>query len=485
MVFSSITFLLYFLPVVLGLYYLFSFSRVLQNTLLLIFSLIFYAWGEPVYIILLLISILHNYIFGMLIGGLVEHDRGDEKITKLLLGISVFLNLAMLGVFKYTGFVVEIINNILPDLGLQDPEIRLPIGISFYTFQAMSYVIDVYRGDADRQKNPFDLALYISFFPQLVAGPIVRYTTIEDQIKNRKTTMDMFVSGVCRFAEGLIKKILLANNLAIVADNIFALTYDKNALVGIPVMLAWVGAFAYMFQIYFDFSAYSDMAIGLGRMFGFEFEENFRYPFVAKSMREFMTRWHISLAAWFSSYVYKPLGGSRGENQDRMVRNLFIVWLLTGIWHGAAWTFVWWGLYYFIFIIAEMIIGIDKMEGHDRLRHVYVIIAVLISMVIFRSESSEQMVVYFKSMFGFTDKGIFSSLAVMFLQEYAVVFIASVICTIPVKDYYEEYIEDTAFGKAVAAGGNFLYVTFIPLMLIFCLAILEKGSYNPFIYFNF
>ena len=476
MLFSSITFLFYFLPIVLVLYYLVpSKNLFLRNMILLVASLIFYSWGEPVYVFLMIYSACFNWFMARRIEA--SKRRGDSGRIAML--FTVIVNLLILSFFKYFGFAMENINSIF-GLNIHYTALALPIGISFYTFQALSYILDVYKDRVRAQKSLFKFALYLSFFPQLIAGPIVKYRDIKRQLAKRDNDVQGIGEGASRFILGLGKKVLLANNLGALHVAVSALP-DSN----ISVLSYWIGIFAFTMQIYFDFSGYSDMAIGLGRMFGFEFEENFRYPFVAKSMREFMTRWHISLAAWFSSYVYKPLGGSRGENQDRMVRNLFIVWLLTGIWHGAAWTFVWWGLYYFIFIIAEMIIGIDKMEGHDRLRHVYVIIAVLISMVIFRSESSEQMVVYFKSMFGFTDKGIFSSLAVMFLQEYAVVFIASVICTIPVKDYYEEYIEDTAFGKAVAAGGNFLYVTFIPLMLIFCLAILEKGSYNPFIYFNF
>ncbi|MBO4309945.1 MAG: MBOAT family protein [Lachnospiraceae bacterium] len=486
MVFSSIAFLLYFLPVVLIGYYILSFSRVLQNIFLLIASLFFYAWGEPFYVVLLVGSIIINYILGMIIGGIREkNDYAPSSAANAFLIISVVFNVGMLGVFKYTDFIVEIINSIFGSNTIEPPNIALPIGISFYTFQAMSYVIDVYRGDANRQKNPFNLALYISFFPQLVAGPIVRYTSVEDQIKYRKPSWNMFVSGICRFSEGLLKKILLADNLAVVADNIFSLTNYGMETVKVPALLAWLGAFAYMFQIYYDFSAYSDMAIGLGRMFGFEFDENFRYPFVSKSMREFMTRWHISLAAWFSQYVYKPLGGSRDENKDKMIRNLFIVWLLTGIWHGAAWTFVWWGLYYFIFILLETVFQLDKKEGYAFLRHVYVIIAVAISMVIFRSETNEQMVLYFRDMAGLAGNGFYTPWVVMYLKEYGLVFAAAIICALPVKDYLADMLEDKPIGKALAVGGKFIYITAIPLLLIFCIASLAKGSYSPFIYFNF
>ena len=485
MVFSSIPFLLYFLPVVLIGYYILSFSRLLQNLFLLGASLFFYAWGEPVYVVLLLLSILMNYIFGMVIGRLNEKTEGQSKASKVWLVISIIFNVGMLGVFKYTGFIVEIINNIATEEVINPPAIALPIGISFYTFQAMSYVIDVYRDDASRQKNPFNLALYISFFPQLVAGPIVRYTTVEDQIKHRKPSWNMFVSGICRFSEGLIKKIVLADNLAIVADNIFSLSKFGMETVPVPVLLSWLGAFAYMFQIYYDFSAYSDMAIGLGRMFGFEFEENFRYPFVSTSMREFMTRWHISLAAWFSQYVYKPLGGSRDENKDKAIRNLLIVWLLTGIWHGAAWTFVWWGLYYFIFILLEMIFQLDKKEGFTFLRHVYVIVAVAISMEIFRSETNDQMVLYIRDMFGLAHNGFYTPWVVMYLKEYGLIFAAAIICALPVKDYLIDWLENKNIGKALAIGGKVLYITAIPLLLIFCIVTLAKGSYSPFIYFNF
>ncbi|MBO4776833.1 MAG: MBOAT family protein [Lachnospiraceae bacterium] len=486
MVFSSIPFLLYFLPVVLIGYYILSFSRVLQNIFLLVASLFFYAWGEPFYVVLLIGSIIVNYIFGMIIGRIREkHEYEDTTAAKVLLVITIIFNIAMLGFFKYTDFAVEILNNIAGSEWIKAPGIKLPIGISFYTFQALSYVIDVYRGDASRQKNPFNLALYISFFPQLIAGPIVRYTSVEDQIKHRRPSWNMFVSGVCRFSEGLLKKVLLADNLAIVTDNIFALSTYGIDTVKVPVLVSWLGAFAYMFQIYYDFSAYSDMAIGLGRMFGFEFDENFRYPFISKSMREFMTRWHISLAAWFSQYVYKPLGGSKDENKDKMIRNLFIVWLLTGIWHGAAWTFVLWGLYYFVFILFETIFQLDKKEGFDFLRHVYVIVAVAISMVIFRSDSNEQLVLYVREMFGLAHNGFYSPWLVMYLKEFGLVFVAAIICALPVKDYFRDWIEDKPIGKALAVGAKFIYVTAIPVLLIFCIATFAKGTYSPFIYFNF
>ncbi len=481
MVFSSITFLLYFLPVVFLVYYVFSFSRVLQNIWLLLASLVFYAWGEPVYVILLVVSILFNYGFGIA----VRKGEDGGKGAKVALVLACIFNIGLLGVFKYTGFIVELVNDFLGEQRITDPGIPLPIGISFYTFQALSYVIDVYRGDADCQKNPFYLALYVAFFPQLIAGPIVRYSSVEKQIRDRKFDPENIATGICRFCEGFLKKILLANNLAVVADMIFDLTTHGTQEVQVPVLLSWLGAFAYSLQIFYDFSAYSDMAIGLGRMFGFDFQENFRYPFVSKSMREFMTRWHISLAAWFSQYVYKPLGGSRGGNKDNMVRNLFIVWLLTGIWHGAAWTFMLWGLYYFVFILLETVFQLDRVEGFDGLRHVYVIIAVMFSMVIFRSDSTEQMVVYFKDMFGLNGNGFYSPYFLMLIKENLLVFVASILCALPLKDYFLDRFEGKSMERIVSRGVQVLYVVCVPLLMFYCIAVLAKGSYNPFIYFNF
>ena len=335
MLFSSIVFLFYFLPVVLALYYLFRFSVPIKNMILLVASLFFYAWGEPWFVFVMLISIMGNYVLALL----VDHARGKDKTARFYVGLSVVLNIGLLFVFKYLDFLIRNINQAS---GMEIPltGLTLPIGISFFTFQAMSYVIDVYRGNGTVQKNPFYVALYIAFFPQLIAGPIVRYETIAEQIKNRVETLDKFSVGTCRFIAGLGKKVLLSNNFAVIADYIFN-CYQGG---GCPVTLAWLGSFAYTLQLFFDFSGYSDMAIGLGLMFGFKFEENFNYPYISKSIGEFWRRWHISLGTWFKEYIYFPLGGSKVKNMDIVLRNMLVVWVFTGIWHGAEWTFLIWGL---------------------------------------------------------------------------------------------------------------------------------------------
>ena len=480
MVFSSITFLFYFLPIVFIVYYLFSFSRVLQNAWLLFASLVFYAWGEPVYVLIMIGSIIVNWLLGLLV-----HFCKEEAARKGFLIAACVANLGVLGFYKYTGFVVENINSILGEELLPIPEIRLPIGISFFTFQAMSYVIDVYRKKAEVQKNIFYLGLYIAFFPQLVAGPIVRYTTVQKQIEGRKSNWNMVSAGVCRFAEGFMKKILLANNLAVVADRIFELTVNGSTVVEVPVLLAWLGAIAYMFQLYYDFSAYSDMAIGLGMMFGFTFPENFRYPFVSKSIKEFMARWHISLATWFNQYVYKPLGGGQSGNQDRMIRNLFIVWLLTGIWHGASWNFIWWGIYFFVFVVFENVIQIEQIEGHNVLRHVYVVFVVAIAMVIFRCETNPQLILYMSDLFGLAGNGFYSPTAIMFLKEYGIVLVAAIIFALPMREYVEARLETSAGTGLIKGVYHVCYFIGMMALMVFCVAVLAKGGYNPFIYFNF
>lgn len=480
MVFSSITFLLYFLPITFVGYYVLAFSRRLQNIWLLLLSLVFYAWGEPVYVLIMIGSIVINWMLGLII----QYVK-NKKAKKGILIAACVVNLGILGVFKYTGFVVEIINSVMGKELLTDPNIRLPIGISFFTFQALSYVIDVYNNKAKAQKNIMNIGLYIAFFPQLIAGPIVKYTSIEKQITERKMSWNGITAGVCRFAEGLIKKILLSNNLAIVADHIFELTNYGSTVVDVPVMLAWLGALVYAFQLYYDFSAYSDMAIGLGLMFGFNLPENFRYPFVSKSIKEFMARWHITLAMWFNQYVYKPLGGTSGNNQDKMIRNLFIVWLLTGIWHGAAWNYIWWGLFFFIVIVFENIIQIEKVEGHNLLRHIYVIFIVLIAMVIFRCENTEQMVLYMKDLFGMAGNGIYSPTAVMFLKEYGIILVAAILFALPLREYLEDKVNDVKAGNVIRCVYHICYIVGMLALIIFSISVLAKGGYNPFIYFNF
>lgn len=449
---------------------------------------------------------------------------------KFILILSCIMNIGLLGVYKYTDFIVNTINDVVGKELIKAPGIALPIGISFYTFQALSYVIDVYRKDVKAQKNFFYLALYIAFFPQLIAGPIVRYNTIADQIVHRKESWQKFTKGTCRFALGFCKKILIANNIAVIADQIFELVKGGAGVMDVPVLLAWLGPISYALQLFFDFSSYSDMAIGLGLMFGFEFEENFNYPFISKSFREFFNRWHISLGKWFSSYVYFPLGGSRVENQDLMVRNLMIVWILTGVWHGAAWNYVAWGLYAGLMIVLEKLILIEKWDFPfaTLVRYIYMFVLVAIMMVIFRSESLWQFQNMLMDMFGLNHNGFFSSYFVMILKEYGLVYLAAILFSIPTKEYIMKLIskrqhkdlefknlevedlytykkrrkpvgneivlpekEETedkdaiSVPKGVKVAGNISYVVCLSACLFFSVVVLAKGGYNPFIYFNF
>lgn len=473
MVFSSIIFLFYFLPVVLILYYTVGrWSIHLRNVLLLAASLVFYAWGEPKYIWLMLVSCVFNWASAWLVAW-------SKKRKGFWLVISCAGNLGLLFVMKYWDFVMGNLNaaaerEVVPLLNL-----ALPVGISFYTFQAMSYVIDVYRGNASLQKNPFYVALYISLFPQLVAGPIVRYSTVENQILERSHTLEKFSGGCTRFVQGLAKKLILANSFAVIADAVFDLTRAGHTLLEIPVTLAWLGAFAYTLQIFFDFSAYSDMAIGLGRMFGFEFEENFRYPYVSCSISEFWRRWHISMGTWFREYVYFPLGGSR-NGFGRTARNLLIVWLLTGLWHGAGWTFLLWGLLNFLFIFGERLFLLDGKETRSKGRHMYAMLVVNISWVLFRCEDLYQVREYLGNMFWQNQNGFFSSYAWMFLKEYFWLWIVGILLCTPIAGTMGERMK-----KTWPAAEKILYP--VGMMAVFLVAVvyLAKSGYNPFIYFNF
>ena len=385
MIFSSEVFLFIFLPITICLYFL---SGRFKNILLLAASLLFYAWGEPVYILLMLISIASNYLFGLIVGRLHM-----PLIRKIVLAVSCIFNLALLAVYKYTGFVVSNLNSL--GFAIADPGIALPIGISFYTFQSMSYVVDVYRGRVSYQKNILKLGLYISMFPQLIAGPIVRYSDVEREISDRHTTLDDFYEGAKRFMLGFSKKILIADIVAQIADNAFSMD-------NLSANMAWFGILAYSIQIYFDFSGYSDMAIGLGRIFGFHFLENFNYPYISKSIREFWRRWHMSLGGWFRDYVYIPLGGSRCA-ETRIYFNLFIVFFLTGLWHGASWNFVIWGIWYAIFLIGERFLGSRnfKYKVPRILQHAYACLVIMIGWVFFRAETCRMALSYIRAMFSF------------------------------------------------------------------------------------
>ncbi|SFK86815.1 hypothetical protein/alginate O-acetyltransferase complex protein AlgI [Lachnospiraceae bacterium KH1T2] len=481
MVFSSISFLLYFLPIVLLVYYIFSFCRPIQNIWLFLASIVFYAWGEPVYVVLLLASIVINYILGLL-----EQKWRDKniKLAKMGIVIACVINLGILFVFKYLTFILTTVNDLAGAELVKVPEITLPIGISFFTFQALSYVIDIYRKDTDAQKNPLYVGLYVAFFPQLIAGPIVRYKTIAEQINKRRSTAELFTTGTARFAVGISKKVLLANNLAIIADTIFRLTQTTKEYYSVPVTMAWLGAICYMLQIYMDFSAYSDMAIGLGQMFGFQFEENFNYPYITKSIGEFWRRWHISLGTWFKEYVYFPLGGSRTKNKDKMIRNLLVVWILTGVWHGAYWTFIFWGIYNLIFIIIERVVGFEKIEGHDFFKHVYSLIVIMFGWVMFRADTLYELNEYFANMFGLTNNAFYNARVGMFIKEYALVLFFAILFSMPVAKVCREKVDkmENAVLRTVLKS---LYVIGLLSAVALSVTCMVKGGYNPFIYFNF
>ena len=403
MLFSSLIFLFVFLPIVLGIYFIvFKKSMLAKNMLLLFASLFFYAWGEPKFVLVMILSIIVNYIFGRII----DQKRIGGGYAKLYLCLSIIFNIGILFIFKYLNFTISNINNVFGDI-IPQTNIVLPIGISFFTFQAMSYVIDVYRGTVKVQKNLLYLALYISFFPQLIAGPIVRYSDIEEQISNRSVTFDDFSEGVRRFLIGISKKVILANNFALIADEAFSNIGEET----LSISFAWLGSIAYILQIFFDFSAYSDMAIGLGRMFGFRFLENFNYPYISSSVSEFWRRWHISLGMWFRDYVYIPLGGSRGS-KSQQVRNTFIIFLLSGFWHGADWTFICWGAYHACLFLPLLLFNKNRKytntvasgrwlpSFHEAVRIFFTFLWVVIGWIIFRAENIEQAIGYLGRMFG-------------------------------------------------------------------------------------
>lgn len=465
MLFSSTIFLFLFLPAVLFCYYvLFKKSRLLQNILLTAASLLFYAWGEPKFVFVMIGSILANWFFALLI----DKNRGSKTVSRLFIVLTLCVNFGIMFIFKYLMFTLENVNSLF-GTSIAVPQIVLPIGISFFTFQAVSYVIDVYRKDGELQKNPLNVALYISFFPQLIAGPIVRYQTVADQIKHRKESFSDFSQGVCRFIIGLSKKLLLANVMAIIADQTFGSGANS-------VVTAWVGALAYTFQIYFDFSGYSDMAIGLGKMFGFHFLENFDYPYISSSITEFWRRWHISLGTWFRDYVYFPMGGSRVKSKGRLVFNLFVVWLLTGIWHGANWTFIVWGLMYFLLLALEKMTGFAKKLG--RFSHIYTMLFVILGWVIFRAESLGEAITYIGNMFGVGGAGFFDDTAYFLLAENRFALVFAAIFSLPVTKWLHSKFD----GKKIAA---VVYPVAILSLLVISVTYLVKGGYNPFIYFNF
>lgn len=466
MVFSSTIFLCVYLPLVLLGYYICPKKG--KNLFLLIVSLIFYAWGEPKYVFLMIFSILVNYVFGLL----MDKHRENKKRLKLMLAISVIIDLGLLSVFKYTDFIITNINSVF-GAGFDLLNIALPIGISFYTFQAMSYTIDVYRDDVRVQRNLIDFGMYITMFPQLIAGPIVRYSDVQDQLAVRNVTTADFSEGIMRFVVGLGKKVLLANQMGAVWTQIYALGGDISAL------MAWTGAAAYTFQIYFDFSGYSDMAIGLGRMFGFKFPENFRYPYESVSITDFWRRWHITLSTWFKEYLYIPLGGNR-RGLARQALNLLIVWTLTGFWHGAGWNFVMWGLYYFAILFIEKLFLLKALDKLPRLfRHAYALLLIVIGWVIFASDDVSVMLPYLGSMFG--ANGALGGMDVYTLLTRAALM---VICCVASTELPRRLFV-TAAGKmnekAAFTVKSVLTLALLALSVVFLIG----DSYNPFLYFRF
>lgn len=468
MLFSSIVFLFTFLPAVMILYYLLPVR--FRNVILLLASLVFYAWGEPVYLFLMLLSILFNYFSGLDIA----RNLQDKRAAKRSLVFNLIINLAVLGFFKYEGFVLDTLNGILP-VHISYHALPLPIGISFYTFQILSYIIDVYRGNVKVQTNLPNFALYVTMFPQLIAGPIVQYADVDEQLASREISRTKFGEGSMYFIRGLAKKVLLANTSGMIFTEVSGLAKGN-----IAVMTAWLGAFAYMFQIYFDFSGYSDMAIGLGKMFGFEFNMNFNYPYVSKSITEFWRRWHISLSSWFRDYVYIPLGGNR-VSKIKHIRNLLIVWLLTGLWHGAAWNFVAWGLYYGVILIIEKYFlspVLDRLP--DVVRHIYSIVLVVIGWVLFFSSSFGQAADYIRVMFGAGAHGFADRESMYLLTSNLILWLILIFGSTPLVHFrYEHMLRSKKWNTTII--NSVVYAA----LFIVCIAYLVTETYNPFLYFRF
>ena len=468
MLFSSIVFLFTFLPAVMILYYLLPVR--FRNVILLLASLVFYAWGEPVYLFLMLLSILFNYFSGLDIA----RNLQDKRAAKRSLVFNLIINLAVLGFFKYEGFVLDTLNGILP-VHISYHALPLPIGISFYTFQILSYIIDVYRGNVKVQTNLPNFALYVTMFPQLIAGPIVQYADVDEQLASREVSWTKFGEGSMYFIRGLAKKVLLANTSGMIFTEVSGLAKGN-----ITVVTAWLGAFAYMFQIYFDFSGYSDMAIGLGKMFGFEFNMNFNYPYVAKSITEFWRRWHISLSSWFRDYVYIPLGGNR-VSKIKHIRNLLIVWFLTGLWHGAAWNFVAWGLYYGVLLIIEKYLlssVLDRLP--DVVRHIYSIVLVVIGWVLFFSSSFGQAADYIRVMFGAGAHGFADRESMYLLTSNLILWLILIFGSTPLVHFrYEHMLRSKKWNTTII--NSVVYAA----LFIVCIAYLVTETYNPFLYFRF
>lgn len=467
MLFSSITFLYYFLPAVLIIYFLTPKKG--KNLVLLISSFIFYGWGEPVYILFMALSIIVQYILGLLI-----EKHQDKSLAKFWLVLSICFSIGLLGYFKYTDFFIANFNA-ATGLSVSLLKIALPVGISFYTFQILSYTIDVYRKNARAQRNIIDLATYIALFPQLIAGPIVRYVDVDKELKNRTHSVENFKNGLFRFIIGLAKKVLIANSLGELCS-IFNKSPENS------VLFYWMYAISFTLQIYFDFSGYSDMAIGLGKILGFNFLENFNYPFISKSITDFWRRWHMSLGSWFRDYLYIPLGGNR-VSKARWLLNIFIVWMLTGFWHGADWNFILWGLLFAVMLIIEKL-WLEKFlkKIPAFFSHIYVLLIVVLSFVIFDASSLNEAMEHIGSMFGFNNHALIDVLSVYYLKSYALIFVLAIVGSTPL---IKRFVENLKLRDSVKKVILILEPIVAIILLIFVTAYLVDSSFNPFLYFRF
>ena len=471
MAFSSTVFLFVFLPALLLIYYCkLVKSNKTRNIILLIASLLFYAYGEPIYILVMLVSILINYTMGLLINKCKE----ENKNAKIVLIIGIILNIGILIIFKYLNFILENLT-LLTNKDLTIESITLPLGISFYTFSILSYLIDVYKGEIKTNEGLLNIALYITFFPKISQGPIIKYSQMQEEINNRKYVQKDFTEGVIRFIIGLAKKVIIANYIALIADNCFMVGSMSTAT-------AWLGAISYTLQIYFDFSGYSDMAIGIGKMFGFNLLENFDYPYSAGSITEFWRKWHITLGLWFRNYVYIPLGGSRVK-KPRLIFNLLVVWLLTGIWHGANWNFVIWGLIYFVLLAIEKLTNLHKNKKFTKtIGHIYTLFFVIIGWVFFRSDSIESAIKYLTEMFTIGKKGIIDVTFIEYLKQAWFVLTVGIIASFPVTKAIQKIIEKKKINKTII---NIVKSVGLCAIFILSLSMCISSTYSPFIYFNF
>jgi len=471
MVFSSTVFIFLFLPLVLGIYFLLQ--NKLRNLFLLLASLFFYAWGEGLLVLLMMSSIAVNYVVGMVIS--TSKDKHRPIVSQILLGVGVGLNLLVLAYYKYIHFIVENLESVGLHFNIDISGVTLPIGISFFTFQSISYLVDVHRGTVKGQESVVNLGMYIALFPQLIAGPIVRYVDISKEIENRRVTPALFKTGITRFLTGFAKKIIIANNVGLIADKVFGGPVDE-----LSSPLAWIGILCYTLQIYYDFSGYSDMAIGLGKMFGFNFKENFDHPYISRSVQEFWRRWHISLSTWFRDYLYIPLGGNR-KGRLRTYVNLLIVFFLTGLWHGASWNFIVWGMFHGFFLILERLNLFRLPERFNFLKRFYLLLVVIVGWVIFRAEDLGYAIGYIETLFAFT-KGTYEY-PYLFLNTYTLmVIVLGVLFSAPLRAAAVKYLAMRLPNRNWAfAMEHVIYVS------LFILSLLElaQTTYNPFIYFRF